>query len=279
MFFLDLHNPPTRPPPSLPQQTNSGKTSLLFHYAHAVAADGGHAIILLPRPPAEGGGGGTAAAAPAPAPAPARASLPVPLNPPLLAPAAARADAAAWGRVAIKWVSSLADLQAYGACLHLLDPAARPDAVCVDDVGGLPVGGEEAPAVPPGGPEGAPPPPPPPPRPPPDRRAREQALMRALALLADGVGGGWRGQDEGSGGGGGAVAEQWHRPGGDGRAGWSWPSERMAARAVAAPPRPPPRPPRSSCCSGGRRWSWRLPPAPPVLNLGAWRGGRAPCFG
>ena len=138
----------------------------------------------------------------------------MPLNPPLLAPAAARADAAAWGRVAIKWVSSLADLQAYGACLHLLDPAARPDAVCVDDVGGLPVGGEEAPAVPPGGPEGAPPPPPPPPRPPPDRRAREQALMRALALLADGVGGGWRGQEEGSGGGGGAVAEQWHRPGG-----------------------------------------------------------------
>jgi len=68
-------------------------------------------------------------------------------------------------------------------------------------------------------------------------------------------------------------------PGGDGRAGWSWPSERMAAMAVAAPPRPPPRPPRSSCCSGGRRWSWRPPPAPPGLSLGAWRGGHAPCFG
>lgn len=184
-----------------PQTKHSGKTSLLFHYAHTVAAAGGRAVILLPRPAAADAGDHHPTSP---------LSLPLPTNPPLLPHGAGPGDPA-WARVSIKWVSSLADVQAYGACLHLLPPGDAPDAVLVDDVLGLPAD-QPQPQPPPGA--GAATAtakaaasaflPPPLPRPPTDRRATEHALARAMALLVDGVAG-WRG------GGGGQEQEQ-HQP-------------------------------------------------------------------
>ena len=196
VFFHSSLNRP--PPPRKQSRTHSGKTSLLFHYAHTVAAAGGRAVILLPRPPFSGSADGDASAPPLPA------------NPPLLPPGADPGDPA-WARASIKWVASLADVQAYGACLHLLAPEDAPDAVLVDDVLSLPA---EAPPVAaaahhhhhhhPGDASAAAgasaPFAPPPPRPPADRRATEHALARAMALLVDGVTGRWgdgAGQGEG----------------------------------------------------------------------------------
>ena len=49
-----LHAPhPTREMPDTPPTPASGKTSLLFHYAHAVAAEGGDVIFLTTRAAAE----------------------------------------------------------------------------------------------------------------------------------------------------------------------------------------------------------------------------------
>lgn len=204
LFFFDACAQNTiQPPPLLrtPSPRNSGKTSLLFHYARSVATSTGSPVYLL-----------TSASAAA-------------AGPPLLPATAASAVTGAgeggeggattaggpvdpFDLVQMKYVSSIADVVAFAACLHLLEsedgglggqgkPSTsslprRPAAVVVDGLSSLPPDEACSRRA--------------------DRRAVEHAVLRALAMLSDATGGAWRrrvrrneeqGALEGGGGGGG----------------------------------------------------------------------------
>ena len=197
----------SRPPEKtkLLHQKNSGKTSLLFHYARSVAESTGRPVYFLKS---------AAAAQAGPPLLPATAAASVGSGGQGPAAAAAAAAAAAGGRateardpfdlVQMKYVSSIADVVAFAACLHLLEsdldeaegggrgrgrgqegpPSSssrlprRPAAVVVDGLSSLPPDEDSAAAssrsI--------------------DRRAVEHAVLRALAVLSDATAGAWRGR-------------------------------------------------------------------------------------
>ena len=85
----------------------SGKTTALFHCAHATASAGGSALLLT-----------------------ARAGLEA--RPPLLPEGAAPGDAA-WERVQLRYLEEPGELERFAATVHLL-PGSPPDVLLVDDV-------------------------------------------------------------------------------------------------------------------------------------------------
>lgn len=189
-LFFNLFKPSTK---------NSGKTSLLFHYARSVAASTGRPVYFLTS-------AGAAAA-----------------GPPLLPATAASVVVGSGGRggegegggegiaatattdpfdlVQIKYVSSIADVVAFAACLHLLESEEeeggegeeggenasarlprRPAAVVIDGLSSLPP--DENAAASSSSSRSF------------DRRAVEHAVLRALAVLSDATAGAWRRKEE-----------------------------------------------------------------------------------
>jgi len=175
--------------------TNSGKTSLLFHYARHVAAATQRPVYFLKSAAAASAGppllpAATSATA-------ATATTVAATTTAAEAPAVAKATTATpdpFDLVQMKYVTCIADVVAFAACLHLLaadddendDDASRllprrPAAVIVDGLSSLPPddkpSSEASSSF--GGGAG-------------DRRATERAVIRALATLSDATAGAWR---------------------------------------------------------------------------------------
>ena len=85
----------------------SGKTSALFHCAHAAAASGGTALVVASRGALEA-------------------------RPPLL-PEGSSPDDAAWDRVQLRYLEEPGEIERFAATVHLLE-GPQPEVLLVDDV-------------------------------------------------------------------------------------------------------------------------------------------------